>query len=225
MLFSEEKEEYIKAAEEILSGKKDSYINIQKGEIQREGDKLWSAFNGMFKTPIEGRQTVIMDITHSNIDKETGDAVDTKKEPVAFDAAEENGIIGIWRATPIGGPSTYDDKNNLVTQVDIYAVEGAAGDCYPEFKDATPENGFAFDAITHASDLKYVVTGTSEDYNEKNGGEYKGGSVKDVPMNDGKKPIKIFSIKIEYDGKNTKAEGAERSAMDKYGKTASGQPE
>lgn len=33
------------------------------------------------------------------------------------------------------------------------------------------------------------------------------------------------SPKIKYDRKNTKAEGAERSAMDKYGKTASGQPE
>ena len=61
------------------------------------------------------------------------------------------------------------------------------------------------------------MTGSNDNYNDSNGGPYKGGSVKNIPINKGKNPKKVFSRKIEFDGINTKADRMERTAADKYG--------
>ena len=216
-LFGYEKEEFIKAANEILAGKIEDYANIQKGEVQYEKDKIWLAFNTLFKTPFQGRQTIILDLTYQQKDSDTGEEISFNKESVAFDAIEENGLIGIWRLTPIGGSTPYYYGTTLTTNIDVYAVEGPAKDSFQSFDSATTDNGWAYDAIVHASKAKYVVTGSNGSYNDSNGGPYKGGSVKNIPINKGKDPKKIFSRKIEFDGINTKADGMERTAADKYG--------
>lgn len=217
ILFDKEKQDFITEAKKILSGEQKDYANIQKGEIQRNDTKLWMAFNALMKTPFKGRQTVLLDIAYTTIDSSDGEILDTRKEPIAFDANEDNGIIGLWRVTALGGPENYMEGTNLTIDIDIYTLEGPAKDNFKSFKTATSENGFASDAITHAKNQKYVITGSSECYNDSNGGEYKGGSVKGIPIENEKKPVKIFSRKIEFDGKETKADNMSRTALDKYG--------
>ena len=216
-LSNDEKREFMQAANDILEGKREDYANIQKGEVQYEEEKVWMSFNTLFKTPFQGRQTIILNLTYQEKDSDTGEETSFSKESIAFDAIEENGLIGIWRLTPIGGSTPYYYGTTLTTSIDVYAVEGPAKDSFQSFNSATTDNGWAYDAVVHASDIKYVVTGSNDNYNDSNGGPYKGGSVKNIPINKGKNPKKIFSRKIEFDGINTKADRMERTAADKYG--------
>lgn len=216
-LSNDEKREFMQAANDILEGKKVDYANIQKGEVQYKKEKIWLAFNTLFKTPFQGRQTIILDLTYQLKDSDTGEEISFSKESVAFDAIEENGLIGIWRLTPIGGSTLYYYGTTLTTNIDVYAVEGPAKDSFQSFNSATADNGWAYDAIVHALKAKYVITGNNASYNDSNGGPYRGGSVKDIPINKGKNPKKVFSRKIEFDGIDTKADRMERTAADKYG--------
>ena len=225
ILKEEEVKEFKKAAEDLLTGKREDYINFQRGEVQRNGESIWAAVNTAFKTHIEGRQCVIVELTYTTVEKDSQKAGSSEKETIAFDAMEENGIIALWRLTLASGNRNYKLHTDLIIDLNIYVAKGTVSECFSRVENRT-NIPLASDAVAHAAQGKYVVTGNTEgirgpddkgDYNDKNGGPYKGGSVKKATMRETLTKEKVLSKRIIYDGEKTICPGAETTAMDKYG--------